>query len=114
MVSDLDYHDKKNTGNYDNNSVTSGSYISNTFNNDLKLTHQKSMQDEGVMESEEERKRFFLSMVYNLKFKYADKITNKKISVNDLYLKAKAQNIQKEDWYIFIFSSLEINQADHS
>lgn len=63
---------------------------------------------DNLVESDEERRRFFMSIAYRMKFKYSDRIKNKNLKLNDLYLKAKEENIQKEDWYIFIYTELDI------
>ena len=59
------------------------------------------------MKSEEELKRYFMSIGLSLKFKFAEKLTNSNISIADLYTKAKENNIPMEDWHDFIFDEMQ-------
>ncbi len=77
--------------------------------NNLRYTIDLSNSNLNELESEEERKRYFMSIAFKMKFKYTDRIKNKKIKITDIYNLAKEENIKKEDWYIFIYTQLGIS-----
>lgn len=80
------------------------------FTNNFRYTRDLNNNDNlNDLESEEERKRYFMSIAFKMKFKYTDRIKNKKIKITDIYNLAKQDNIKKEDWYIFIYTQLGID-----
>lgn len=89
----------------DANSIIS-SQVSQLSN--LRNTIDSRIENFETKETEEERKRYFMSIAFQMKFKYTDRIKNKNIKISDIYNLAKAQDINKEDWYIFIYSQLGI------
>ena len=60
------------------------------------------------MKTEEDLKKYFLSIGLSLKFKFADKIKNSHISISDLFDKAIEQQIPITDWQIFIYDQMNI------
>jgi len=60
------------------------------------------------LKSEEERKKYFLSIGLSIKFKYSDRLSEN-ISIADLYDKGKEKNIHISEWYNFIMHELNLN-----
>ncbi len=59
------------------------------------------------LKSEEELKKYFLSIGLSLKFKFADRISEN-ISIAELYEKAVKFNIPVTEWLTFISQELNI------
>jgi hypothetical protein len=60
------------------------------------------------LKSEEEMKKYFLSIGLSIKFKYSEKL-NDNISIADLYEKVKELNIPVTEWNNYIISELKLN-----
>eukprot|EP00340_Litonotus_pictus_P010694 CAMPEP_0170538176 /NCGR_PEP_ID=MMETSP0209-20121228/103159_1 /TAXON_ID=665100 ORGANISM="Litonotus pictus, Strain P1" /NCGR_SAMPLE_ID=MMETSP0209 /ASSEMBLY_ACC=CAM_ASM_000301 /LENGTH=580 /DNA_ID=CAMNT_0010839823 /DNA_START=801 /DNA_END=2539 /DNA_ORIENTATION=- len=91
--------------NEENYSVTSSQYSElNPSNLREKMRSTIDVAGDEILETEEEKKRFFMSIAFKMKFKYSDRIKNTTLKISDIYNEAKEQNIGKEDWYIFIYT----------
>ena len=58
------------------------------------------------LETEEDRKKYFMSLAFNIKFKYSEKQIKQNMNINELFTIAKDNGIPPDDWYLFIYSSL--------
>jgi hypothetical protein len=71
------------------------------------IANMKDINEVLDFKSEEEMKKYFLSIGLSLKFKFADKLTEN-ISIGDLYEKARELNIPISEWYNFINQELNL------
>jgi hypothetical protein len=69
---------------------------------------QDEENDEIEGKSEEDLKKYFLSIGLSLVFKYSDKLKNN-ISINNLYEEASSKNLQINDWHNFIIDEIKKN-----
>ena len=69
---------------------------------------QDEENDEIEGKSEEDLKKYFLSIGLSLVFKYSDKLKNN-ISINNLYEEARSKNLQINDWHNFIIDEIKKN-----
>jgi len=60
------------------------------------------------MKSEEDLKKYFLSIGLAMIFKFSDKLRTN-VSISDLYEEAKLNNIPVNEWYNFIVEKLKNN-----
>lgn len=60
------------------------------------------------MKSEEDLKKYFLSIGLAMIFKFSDKLKTN-ISISDLYEEARKYNIPVTEWYNFIVEKLKNN-----
>lgn len=60
------------------------------------------------MKSEEDLKKYFLSIGLSMIFKFSDKLKTN-ISISDLYEEAKIKNLPVTEWYTFIVDKLKSN-----
>ena len=69
---------------------------------------QEEENEEIEGKSEEDLKKYFLSIGLSLVFKYSDRLKNN-ISINNLFEEARAKNIQINDWHNFIIDEIKKN-----
>ena len=70
-----------------------------------------NMRDENEeieAKSEEDMKKYFLSIGLSMIFKYSDKLKNN-ISISDLYDEARAKNVPVAEWHNFIIEEIKKN-----
>ena len=89
------------------NSKNENSDILTTFTGQMSEFDFDLNPNENDFESEEDRKKYFLSVGLNLKFKYSELI-NENLSIADLYEKCKELKIQPQNFQDFLIKELNI------